>query len=153
MSTQESATALEPITEKAFRQTVIPRAALSLAACQLAVTKCTNANAKEFAGFELTEATAVVKVLRELGTADPAVDAATLEKFKSASAGAEFDKLFMQAEHDNHVFLQELAGKYLQDAADKTSPAETQTRHLATVALAAFEEHVLLTRRILTELA
>ncbi len=156
METQESATALEPITEKAFRQTVIPRAALSLAACQLAVDKCTNANAKEFAGFELTEATAVVKVLKELGTPDPAMDAgatATLEKFKSLPAGPEFDKLFMQAEHDNHVFLQELAEKYLQDAVDKTSPAETQTRHLATVALAAFEEHVLMTRRILTELA
>ncbi len=139
--------------EKVFRQTVLPRAALSLAACQLAVTKCTNANAKEFAGFELTEATAVVKVLKDLGTADPAVDAATLEKFKAASAGAEFDKLFMQAEYDNHVFLQELAKNYLQNAAGKTSAAESQTQHLATVALALFKEHVLMTRRILTEIA
>ncbi len=141
--------------EKVFRQTVLPRAALSLAACQLAVDKCTNVKAKEFAGFELTEATAVVKVLKELGTPNPAMDAnakATLQKFKSASTGAEFDKLFMQAEYDNHVFLQELAKNYLQNAAGKTSAAESQTQHLATVALALFQEHVLMTRRILTEI-
>lgn len=141
------------LSEEVFRQTVIPRAALSLAACQLAITKCTNANAKEFAGFELTEATAVVKVLEDLGTPAPVVDAATLDLFKITPEGSEFDKLFLQAEHDNHVFLQELAENYLQNAAGKTSPAESQTQHLATVALAAFQEHVAMTRRILMEIA
>ncbi|MDB5270978.1 MAG: hypothetical protein JWP58_4018 [Hymenobacter sp.] len=144
------------INETEFRQSVIPRAALSLAACQIAITKCANANAKEFAGFELTEATAVVQVLKEMGTPEPMMDAnaqATLDKFRTMPAGPAFDKFFMQAEYDNHEFLRDLTDNYLRAPLSKPSPAETETHHIATVALANFKEHVAMTKRILKELA
>src|ERR1700761_746460 len=52
--------------EKDFRMGVIGPAELSLATSQIAVNKATNKNAKEVAGFELTEAIAVTGVLKDL---------------------------------------------------------------------------------------
>lgn len=141
--------------EKEFRQGVIGPAELSLATSQIASTKATQKNAKEFAGFELTEAIAVTTVLKDLATPVPAPDAkaqATLAKIKSTPAGAAFDKAYIQAQYENHVFLRDLATDYLKNSAGKTSPAESQTRHLATLALATFKEHVAITKRILGEL-
>ena len=141
--------------EKEFRQGVIGPAELSLASSRIASTKATQKNAKEFAGFELTEAIAVTTVLKDLATPVPAPDAkaqATLAKIKSMPAGAAFDKAYIQAQYENHVFLRDLATDYLKNSAGKTSPAESQTRHLATLALANFKEHVAMTKRILGEL-
>lgn len=142
-------------TEKEFRMGVIGPAELSKIASQIAVTKATNKNAKEFAGFELTEAIAVTTVLTDLGTPVPAMDAkatATLNKIKSAAAGKDFDKAYIQAQLENHEFLRDLAQNYLSNAGHKTDPAESQGRHLATLSLAVFKEHVAITQRILGEL-
>src|ERR1700759_4143558 len=49
-------------TEALFRMGVIGPATLSLMSSELAVKKATQANAKEFAGFELREAIAVSTV-------------------------------------------------------------------------------------------
>ena len=62
-------------TEELFRLGVIGPAELSLMSSKLAVNKATQANAKEFAGFELTEAIAVTTVLKQLGTPVPDPDA------------------------------------------------------------------------------
>lgn len=142
-------------TEKEFRQGVIGPAELSLATSQIATGKTTQANAKEFAGFELTEAIAVTTVLKDLKTPVPAPDAkaqATLAKIKNTPAGPAFDKAYIQAQLENHEFLRDLAEDYLKKSAGKTTPAESQTRHLATLALATFKEHVAITKRILGEL-
>lgn len=141
-------------TEKEFRQGVIGPAELSLVTSQLAVSKATNRYAKEFAGFELEEAKAVTAVLKDLGTPIPAMNVkaqATLTKIKTTT-GAAFDKAYIQAQLENHEFLRDLAQNYLKNSMGKTSPAESQTRHLATLALAAFKEHVSLTRQILGHL-
>ena len=141
-------------TEKEFRQGVIGPAELSLVTSQIAVNKATNKYAKEFAGFELEEAKAVTSVLKDLGTPVPAMNAkaqATLTKIKTAT-GAAFDKAYIQAQLDNHEFLRDLAQNYLKNSVGKTSPAESQTRHLATLALAVFKEHVALTKQILGQL-
>ena len=141
-------------TEKEFRQGVIGPAELSLITSQIAVNKATDKYAKEFAGFELEEAKAVTSVLKDLGTPVPAMNAkaqATLTKIKT-STGAAFDKAYIQAQLENHEFLRDLAQNYLKNSAGKTSPAESQTRHLATLALAVFKEHVALTKQILGEL-
>ncbi len=141
--------------EKEFRQGVIGPAELSLVTSQIAVSKSTQKNAKEFAGFELEEAKSVTSVLKDLGTPVPAMDAkaqATLNKIKTTAKGAAFDKAYIQAQLENHEFLRDLAQNYLKNSAGKTSAAETQTRHLATLALAVFKEHVAITRRILGEL-
>ena len=141
-------------TEKDSRQGVIGPAELSLVTSQLAVSKATNKYAKEFAGFELDEAKAVTSVLKDLGTPVPAMSAkaqATLTKIKTTT-GAAFDKAYIQAQLENHEFLRDLAQNYLKNSMGKTSPAESQTRHLATLALATFKEHVALTQQILGQL-
>jgi hypothetical protein len=139
--------------EEEFRNGVMPRAQLSLAASQLAVDKATQKNAKEFAGFELMEAKAVVKVLSDVGTPTTPLNEdgqAFIEKLKAAS-GNEFDKLYMQAELTNHEFLRDLASSYLTNAQGKTSPAEKATQNIATIASFAFTEHVALSKRIFGE--
>ncbi len=141
--------------EKEFRVGVMGPAELSLVTSQIAVSKATNKNAKEFAGFELTEAIAVTKVLEDLATPVPPMDAkakATLAKIKAAKPGMDFDKAYIQAQLENHEFLRDLTQNYLKNAAGKTSPAENQTKHLATLTLAVFKEHVAITSRILGEL-
>src|SRR5664279_28688 len=144
MNTQQSAVAEKPrnavasaSNEKEFRDGVMPRAQLSKTASKIAVEKATQKNAKEFAGFELMEATTVVDLLKELGTDAPPLNEdaeAFIEKLNSAS-GAEFDKLYMQAELTNHEFLRDLATNYLDNARGKTSSAEQETQHIATLAL------------------
>lgn len=140
--------------EKDFRMGVIGPAKLSLATSQIAVSKATNKNAKEFAGFELGEAIAVTGVLKDLGTPVPAMDAkakATLEKIKSMPAGREFDKAYIKAQLENHEFLRDLAENYL-GKGKLAGAAENQGRHLAMLSLAVFKEHVAITSRILKEL-
>lgn len=141
-------------TEKDFRMGVIGPAELSLVTSQIAVGKATNRFVKEFAGFELTEAEAVTTVLKDLGTPVPEMTdkaKATLAKIKSAS-GSDFDKAYIQAQIENHEFLRDLAINYLKSAAGKTDPAESQGRHLATLALATFKEHVSITKDIFATL-
>ncbi len=129
---------------------------LSLVTSEIAVNKATDANRKEFAGFELTEAKAVTKVLKDLGTPEPAMDAkakATLDKIKTADQGAAFDKAYIMTQRENHEFLRDHAADYLKNSSSSTSDmAEKQGRHLATLALATFTEHVLITKRISGEL-
>lgn len=142
-------------TEELFRKGVIGPAELSKATSDIAKDKATNKNAKEFAGFEYTEAIAVTTVLKDLDTPVPPMDSkaqATLAKIKSSS-GAEFDRIYITAQLENHEFLRDHAMAYLKNAEGKTSPAESQGRHLATLALATFKEHVAICQRILGELA
>ena len=147
----------KPVTnEKLFRMGVIGPAELSLVTSQLALEKATDKDVKEFAGFEYTEAIAVTSVLKQLGTAVPAPDAkakATMEKLEAASKGAEFDKAYIMAQYENHVFLRDHAEDYLKHAeGSKNGAAELQGQHLATLALATFKEHVAITKRISGEL-
>ena len=143
-------------TAKQFAMDVIGPAELSLATSQIAVERATNAMAKEFAGFELAEAIAVTTVLKDLGTTVPSMDAkagATLERIKAARDGAAFDRAYITAQVENHEFLRDLATAYLRNSAGSTGDmAEKHGRHLATLALATFTEHVALTRRILVGL-
>lgn len=143
-------------TAKEFAAGVIGPAELSLATSKIAVERATNPMVKEFAGFELTEAIAVTTVLKELGTKVPAPDAmaqAILAKIKDAREGAVFDRDYITAQVENHKFLRALATAYLKNAPkDASEMAELQGQHLATLALATFKEHVLLTERILGDL-
>lgn len=141
--------------EKLFRAGVIGPAELSLITSKIAVNKATDKQAKEFAGFELTEAIAVTEVLKALGTPVPVMsDMAkqTLESLKAASKGIEFDKAYMSAQLKNHEFLRAHATAYLKATTGKTDVAEVQAQHLATLALATFKEHVALCQRIFSEL-
>ena len=141
------------VNEESFRTGIMPRAQLSIQASQLAVDKATQRNAKEFAGFELEEAIAVVKVLTDMGTPVAPVNEdgnAFIEKLKAAS-GNEFDRLYMEAELTNHEFLRDLAKSYLGNGVERTTAAEKEAQHLATLTLFAFNEHVALCKRIYGE--
>lgn len=147
----------KPVTTEAeFRYGVIGPAELSLATCEIAVEKAQYKYAKEFANFELGEAIAVTTVLKDLGTPVPPMDEkakAILEKLKSTPAGPEFDKAYIAAQLENHIFLRKHATDYLTHAPkEKGSSAEQQGRHLATLTAPVFQEHVDLTTRILDEL-
>jgi putative membrane protein len=136
-----------------FRNQVIPRAQLSMVASTLAVEKAGQKNAKEFAGFELDEATRVVKVFAAMGTAVPVMNdegKAFIEKLKGAT-GNEFDRLYMQAELSNHEFLRDLAKDYVDNTPAKIPASELETYHIATLVLFAFNEHVALCKRIYGE--
>lgn len=143
-------------TAKQFAMGVIGPAELSLVTSQIAMERATNPMAKEFAGFEYTEAVAVTTVLKELGTPVPPMDAkaqATLDKIKAAPNGAAFDRAYIMAQHENHEFLRDIATAYLKNSpAGTTEVAEMQGQHLATLALATFKEHVAITKRISGEL-
>ena len=156
IGTDPGAQMMNPSNAKEFAMAVIGRAELSLATSKIAVDRATKADAKEFAGFELTEAIAVTTVLKDLGTPVPAMTAkakGTLEKITSASAGPEFDKAYIQAQYDNHVELRDLTTAYLgHPTPSKSNMAEGQGRHLGTLSLAVFKEHVMITQRILGEL-
>lgn len=143
-------------TSQQFAMGVIGPAQLSLVTSQIAVDRARKADAREFAGFELTEAIAVTTVLKQLGTPVPPMDAkaqATLDKIRAAAPGAAFDRAYIDAQYENHVFLRDLATAYLANSpANSSDMAEMHGRHLATLALATFKEHTLITQRIAREL-
>ena len=142
-------------THTQFEMGVFGPAMLSLATSQIAVDRARKADAREFAGFELTEAVAVTTVLKQLGNTPPPLDAkaqATLDKIRSAAPGAAFDRAYIDAQYENHVFLRDLATAYLASAANTSDMMEMHGRHLATLALATFKEHTMITQRIAHEL-
>ncbi len=143
-------------TSQQFALGVMGPAQLSLVTSQIAVDRARKADAHEFAGFELTEAIAVTTVLKQLGTPVPPMDAkaqATLDKIRSAAPGPAFDRAYIDAQYENHVFLRNLATAYLANPpSDPNDMAEMQGRHLATLALATFKEHTMITQRIAHEL-
>jgi len=143
-------------TSQQFTMGVIGPAMLSLATSQIAVDRTRKADAREFAGFELTEAIAVTTVLKQLGTPVPPMDAkaqATLDKIRSAAPGAAFDRAYIDAQYENHVFLRDLATAYLGNSQPNPNDMmEMHGRHLATLALATFKEHTMITQRIAREL-
>ena len=156
IGTDPGAHMMSPSNVKEFGMAVIGRAELSLVTSKIAVERASKADAKEFAGFELTEAIAVTTVLRDLGTPIPTMTAkakATLEKIQSAPAGLEFDKAYIAAQLENHEELRDLTQAYLgHSAPPKSNMAESQGRHLGTLSLAVFKEHVAITQRISQEL-
>ena len=78
---------------------------------------------------------------------------ATLAKIRSAATGQEFDKAYIMAQLQNHMELRDLTQAYLSHPAPpKSDMAESQGRHLGTLSLAVFKEHVMITQRISKEL-
>ena len=72
---------------------------------------------------------------------------------QNAPAGPEFDKAYIAAQLENHEELRDLTQAYLgHPAPPKSNMAESQGRHLGTLSLATFKEHVAITQRISEEL-
>ncbi|MBO9727105.1 MAG: DUF4142 domain-containing protein [Chitinophaga sp.] len=154
MNTQNVLTPTTQVNEKQLREGIMPRAQLSKAACEIALEKTTNESVKQFAGWELMEATTVIKVLEDVGTKTTPIApdaAAFLNKLKSLT-GAEFDKAYMQAELSNHEFLRDLAKQFI-DGYDEQVTGKEEIGHVANLALFAFTEHVGLCKNILASLS
>lgn len=138
-------------TEKQFRMGVIGPATLSLLTSQIAVDKATDEATREFANFELREAIGVTQVLKEMGTPTPPLNAAaraTLKTIKETPKGEAFDKAYIKAQLANHQYLRDLANSYLANSAGRKNMAEMHGRHLATLTLGAFKEHVVHCKKI-----
>ncbi|MEO7044284.1 MAG: DUF4142 domain-containing protein [Ferruginibacter sp.] len=152
MNTQQNVTTT--VNEKQLREGIMPRAQLSKAASEIAVEKTTQPGVKQFAEWELMEATTVINVLKDLGTPVSSMgkDAeAFLLKLKGLGE-KDFNHEYMAAELSNHEFLLELAKSYV-DGVDKIlSSREGEIWHVANLALFAFTEHVGLCTRITNEL-
>ncbi len=150
----QNLSATATVTEKAFRNGVMPRAQLSKLACEIAIEKTNQTDVKQFAGWELMEATTVINVLEDLGTTAPPIsnDAqAFLLKLKGLN-GKEFDKEYIAAELSNHEFLRDLTQNYIDGVDEKILGNDKGTFHVAELALFAFTEHVGLCKRISGEI-
>ena len=138
-----------------FFSGVLGPAELSLSTSQIATEKATQRNAHEFAGFELGEAITVNMVLKDLGTAAPAIDSkgsTVIDKIKTAGKGESFDRAYIAFQLENHEFLRDLADGYLHNSTGASDPMEKHGRHLAMLMLAVFKEHVAICKRIHAEL-
>ena len=139
------------ITEKDFRKLLIGPATLSLLTSQIAVDKATDAATKEFANFELREAIGVTTVLKDMKTLTPPMNAtarAILKKIQDTPKGEAFDKAYIKAQLANHEYLRDMANSYLANSVNHKSMAEKHGRHLATLALGLFKEHVVHCKKI-----
>jgi len=142
------------VTETQFRNGVMPRAQLSQAASEIAVKKTGNPDVRQFAEWELMEATTVIQVLKDLNTPAPAISSdakAFLAKLESMSE-AEFNAEYMQAELSNHEFLRDLAQDYIDGFEDRSPVDEQEIWHVSNLALFAFTEHVGLCKKIKSQL-
>jgi len=143
------------MTEKEFNINLAVPVQFSLATSKIAAEKAVNKNVKEFAGFELAEATALTTVMKDLGTILPEMDIdskATFAEIEGAT-GDQLDQLYIRAQVKNHRLLRNLAEDYLETApVDKLDEAESHSKHLATILLVIFEEHIAVTERISNEL-
>jgi putative membrane protein len=113
-------------------QQTLPIGALSLAVSRVAEPKVRAPRLREFARFEIAEQETVADVLKSLqnpgapvsGTVTPPSDAdlephldararETLQKMRSARAGAEFDREYIDAQTDGHQQLLRIQEDYL----------------------------------------
>ncbi|MEO8415629.1 MAG: DUF4142 domain-containing protein [Ginsengibacter sp.] len=152
MNTQQIAATA--VNEQQFRDAVMPRAQLSKLASEIAIEKTTQQNVKQFAEWELMEATTVIDVLKDLGTPVSPVNKDSenfLAKLKELDE-KEFNKEYMEAELSNHEFLRDLAQNYINGVDEKLSSNEGEIWHVANLALFAFTEHIGLSKKIKNEL-
>jgi predicted outer membrane protein len=138
-------------TEAQFRTAIAPLAQMSMMSSQLATTQAANQYAKQFAGFELAETTAMMSILKDMGTTPPPMDAksqAVMTQMKSMT-GAAFDKAYIAAQVQTHQQLNTLTSSYLASAAPSaTNMMEKHGRHIAMLASTSIKEHLALTQRI-----
>jgi putative membrane protein len=121
----------------------------SLQTSQLALTKASNAQVKMFAKFEAAEQQTMSKILKDMGTPAPALNAegkTMLTKLQGLS-GAAFDKAFMQGQVQTHLKLRNTVTAYMNASSDM------HVKHLTSLALCTIKEHIELGQMLLTKLS
>lgn len=116
--------------EADHQQNTMRVGSLSLAASRIAVQKASNAQAKQFAQFEVAEQETIGEILKSMqganittgqgavtnAEAEAHLDdkgKAALKKLQDAKAGAEFDKEYIKAQIDGHNELLNIQETYI----------------------------------------
>lgn len=117
--------------EEEHMQQTMRVGSLALATSRIAVEKTKNAQAKQFAQFEVAEQETIAEVLKSMQGANvttgqgaaPNSEAqanlddkakTTLKKLQDAKAGADFDREYIKAQIDGHNELLKVQEKYIQ---------------------------------------
>jgi predicted outer membrane protein len=141
--------------QQQYRAKMMRVGTLSMMSSQIAVQRASNRDVRAFATFELNETTALATILREMGTAAPvmnAQDRALLNALRNAR-GIAFDRAYIRAQYDAHVFARNLTTSYLASArANRNRPNEMHARHIATLSLPTINEHIVHSQTILAQL-
>ncbi len=139
-------------TDREYRLRLIGPATVSLMACEIAVTKASNDLVLEFANFELREQQGMAKILEEMHTPKPEIDAhgkRMLDTLRNTPRGAEFDRAFITGQLHAHQYLRDLGDSFVKNSAGATSAKERHGRHIAMATLPAIREHLVHCRHIL----
>lgn len=85
---------------------------------KIGVEKARNAEVKRFGQLEVAEQTTIAEVLKSMMTGMdmpklPAEKLAMLKKMEGMSAGADFDKMFLEGQHDGHEELLKIQDAYI----------------------------------------
>lgn len=145
-----------PKNEMDYRRAIAPVAMLSLETSRLAVNKAVDPAVRQFASFELAEAIAATSVLRDMNTPMmpmSAMDREAISRAQNTPAGADFDRDYIARQRAAHIFLRDTATNYLATPLPrKAKMPEMHGRHLATLQMPAFIEHLTHTQNILGRL-
>ncbi|MBQ0821473.1 DUF4142 domain-containing protein [Microvirga sp. HBU67558] len=133
---------------------------VALESSRVAMNKIRNEDLKRFANFEIQEQTTLSEVLRSM--MEPAATAATgsaggqsttamppmqmdasagdmMQKMQNQQAGAEFDKMYLQAQLQGHRDLLQVQERYLQ-----SNPQNREHMNVAKLARGQIREHIAL---------
>lgn len=139
------------ITDTNWRFSVTSLTTLSKQMSQIAVSKATNRQIRQFATFELEECIALVDVLADAGIGEPAVamqDEAALFNMKNAAAGRTFDEHYLHSQLQLHERLEIITKTYLKQVSH-SSPKDSLTRRFGVLTLATCREHLCLLQQII----
>jgi putative membrane protein len=129
---------------------------VALESSRIAMNKVRNDDLKQFANFEVQEQTTLSEVLRSM--MDPSATAATgsassqsgqpamqmdasardmMQKMQNQQAGAEFDKMYLEAQLQGHRDLLQVQERYLQ-----SNPQNREHMNVAKMARGHIREHI-----------
>jgi putative membrane protein len=129
---------------------------VALESSRIAMNKLRNDDLKQFANFEVQEQTTLSEVLRSM--MDPSATAATgsassqsgqsamqmdastrdmMQKMQNQQAGAEFDKMYLEAQLQGHRDLLQVQERYLQ-----SNPQNREHMNVAKMARGHIREHI-----------
>ena len=137
-----------PIGGDDYKRMTLMAGTLAKQTSELAAQKASNAKVKQFAGFEVAEQTAVAQALTsQQNPAAITLDdkrAAVLRTLQGAS-GADFDKAYVLAQIDGHSELLGIQDAFLKGKGqDTASLLASDTAHIATLAKAVIEMHLVM---------
>ena len=135
-----------------YKRATLMAGALSKQSSELAAQRASHPKVKQFAGFEVSEQTAIAQALTSQQT-PPAAQlddrhAAALKELQGVS-GAGFDKAYIKAQIDGHSELLGIQDAFLKGKGqDAASIMGSDTAHIAILAKAVIEMHLTMLKEL-----